>query len=250
MSASRLWRELLAGYSVTDVVSMALCDGHGCWGFLDLWRTTGPFSSGECAKLETIAGIVTGALRRSLLPTFTFESTGPVTRGGPAVLLFSEDIEVLTQTPHTDTYLRALLPTGADHTPIPAAAYNVAAQLLATEHGVDPHPASTRIPLGNGHWVTLRAARINETPSVAASIAVTIEPTPPTERTELFCRISGLTQRESDVLRCLVDGSTTRTVAQRMSISDHTVQDHLKAIFAKTGATSRRVLTARATGAT
>jgi hypothetical protein len=38
-------------------------------------------------------------------------------------------------------------------------------------------------------------------------------------------------------------------VAQLLSISEHTLQDHLKAIFAKTNTDSRRLLSARAAGA-
>ncbi|MDQ3661993.1 MAG: two-component response regulator [Actinomycetota bacterium] len=37
-------------------------------------------------------------------------------------------------------------------------------------------------------------------------------------------------------------------MAQRMYVSEHTVQDHLKSIFTKTGTRSRRILLARATG--
>jgi hypothetical protein len=36
----------------------------------------------------------------------------------------------------------------------------VAAQLLATEAGVDPHPPQARAHLADGLWLTLRAARI------------------------------------------------------------------------------------------
>jgi len=37
---SALWRELLHSYGVHDIVSAVLHDTMGCWGFLDLWRTS------------------------------------------------------------------------------------------------------------------------------------------------------------------------------------------------------------------
>jgi DNA-binding CsgD family transcriptional regulator len=41
-------------------------------------------------------------------------------------------------------------------------------------------------------------------------------------------------------------GADTRSIADQMFVSEHTVQDHLKAIFDKTGTKSRRNLLARA----
>lgn len=164
------------------------------------------------------------------------------------MLLVSNDLQLLTQTPQTDAYLRALLPTDPDRAPVPAGAYNVAAQLLAQENGVDAHPPWARVHLREGLWVTLRAARMEGSTPASASIAVSIEPTRPTERTALYARVVGLTERESELLHQLVGGSDTRELAQRLYMSEYTVQDHLKSIFAKTGANSRRVLIARATG--
>ena len=43
-------------------------------------------------------------------------------------------------------------------------------------------------------------------------------------------------------------GADTRDVAQRMFVSEHTVQDHLKSIFDKTGTRSWNRLLAIATG--
>jgi DNA-binding CsgD family transcriptional regulator len=250
-SKSRMWNELLANYGVDDVVSTVFRDQYGCWGFLDLWRTTGAFSAQECADLEKFAIVVTPALRRSLMPTFAHTSRPADELAGPAVLLLSDELALLTQTPQTDAYLRALLPTDADRSPVPAGAYNVAAQLVAREAKVDAHPPWARVHLREGLWVTLRAARIDTgSTDDAASIAVSIELTRPTERAELYARVVGLSEREAELLHHLVGGNDTREIGRRMFVSEHTVQDHLKSVFAKTGVNSRRMLIARATGLT
>ena len=46
----------------------------------------------------------------------------------------------------------------------------------------------------------------------------------------------------------LATGSDTRDLAQRMSVTEHTIQDHLKSIFAKTSSHNRRTLLSRALG--
>ena len=248
--ASLAWRDVLNGYGVSDVISTVFRDQYGCWAFLDLWRHGGVFVEADRQVLLDLADVATSALRRSSMPSFEHSSGTLDRHSGPAVLLLSDDLELLTQTPQTDAYLRALLPTDAERSPVPAAAYNVAAQLLAQEAGVDTHPPSARVHLRDGLWVTLRAARIDKTSADAASIAVSIEPTPATERAALYSRVAGLSGRECELLTHLVAGADTHELAQRLYLSEHTVQDHLKSIFAKTGVNNRRVLVARATGLT
>ena len=79
-------------------------------------------------------------------------------------------------------------------------------------------------------------------------IAVSIESISPVERRTLLARACGLSARETELLMHLAAGLDTRQIAQRMFLSEHTVQDHLKSIFAKTGAPNRRALLARAVG--
>ena len=122
-------------------------------------------------------------------------------------------------------------------------------QLLAREQGVDEHPPLARVHLRGGLWVTLRAARIEQgTAAVTAAIAVSIEPTPCRARAGLYARVVGLSEREAELVHHLVGGHDTREIARRMFVSEHTVQDHLKSVFAKTGVNNRRLLIARATG--
>lgn len=244
------WREFLQHYGVSDVISTVFRDQYGCWAMLDLWRRDGTFAEAEREVLSDLAEVSTATIRRSSMQSFEHNSSTIERPGGPAVLLLSDELELLTQTPQTDEYLRALMPTDADRSPVPAGAYNVAAQLLANEAGVDANPPRARVHLRDGQWVTLRAARIAKRTADSASIAVSIEPTPPTERAALYARVAGLTERESELLMHLVAGNDTRELAQRLFVSEHTVQDHLKSVFAKTGVNNRRVLVARATGLT
>jgi DNA-binding CsgD family transcriptional regulator len=170
---------------------------------------------------------------------------------GPVVLLLSPDLAVRAQTPQTQRYLRVLVPPEAeDQAPVPAGAYNVAAQLLATEAGVDDSPPLARVHLVNGRWLTLRAAWMDDAGQAPEErdIAVSIEPSTAGDRVSVFARACGLSPRETELLRHLTGGAGTRDVARRMFVSENTVQDHLKSIFDKSAARTRRALLARALG--
>jgi hypothetical protein len=60
------------------------------------------------------------------------------------MLLLSPDLQVRGQTPESMEYLRLLVPPAEGRQPVPAAAFNVSAQLLASEAGVDSNPAHGR----------------------------------------------------------------------------------------------------------
>ena len=245
---SLLWRELLQAYDVVDVASIVFRDAFGCWGFLDLWRgsTLGPFSAADAAFLSSICAPVTAALRVTQSRTFV-EGAERKARRGSVMLLLSDDLVVQGQTPETLDYLRVLVPPDLDRPPIPASAYNVAAQLLANEAGVDDNLPSARVHLAGGQWLTLRAARIDDGQS-ASRIAVTIDDTAPLDRARLFASAHGLSARETELLGHLAAGADTHTLARLMFLSEHTIQDHLKSVFAKTSVHTRRALLARALG--
>lgn len=248
LSRSRLWRELLDNYAIVDIASTVFEDRFGYWGFLDLWRSGdgSPFNEAAMTFLANIVEPITLGLRRCQANTFVLHPSHDPLRDGPVVLLLSPDLTVAGQTPSTHEYLRALVPPATGEAPIPASAYNVAAQLLAVEAGIDGHPPMARVHVSDGLWVTLSAARIGS--SGPQNIAVTISETVPAERLALFARAFGLSVRETELLNHLMTGFDTHELARLMFLSEHTVQDHLKSIFAKTSTRNRRTLLSRALG--
>ncbi len=241
---SLVWREVLSHHGVTDVASVVLADRYGCWGFLDLWRSGTPnaFDEDEISFLAELAPVLARALRTR--QAHTFSSIPPARRreDGPAMLVLSDNLEVGSQTVAAEEWLRMLVPAARDLPPVPASVYNVAAQLLAVEQSVDSHDARARVHLGEGTWLTVRAARMG------AQIAVSLEASSPGERLEVHALAHGLSERERELLGMLADGSDTKRIAARMYLAELTVQDHLKSIFATTGTHNRRSLLAQMFG--
>jgi DNA-binding CsgD family transcriptional regulator len=245
---SLLWRAHLADLGILDVASVVFTDRFGWWGFLDLWRRGSTFTNDEVDALVGARPTITSRLRDVQAAGFTV--AGVVAgRRGPGALVLSPALTVRAQTPQTQDWLAALVPPQSGRGPVPAAAYNVAAQLLATEAGIDSHPAQARVHLGGGTWLTVRADRVaGNQPVEDRDIVVTMEATSTTERRDVFSCSHALTGREEALLRHLADGVDTRTVARLMTISEHTVQDHLKSVFSKTSTSSRRELLAKSAG--
>jgi DNA-binding CsgD family transcriptional regulator len=252
-SRSLLWQEVQRELGVVDLATIPFGDRHGSWGLLELWRNEESFSPAELRYLGSLAPYVVPGLRAALARTFvdTPDQLLPV---GPAVVVLDPDLQVRSQTAGAAAALLRLNPPDEPMTPIPAAAYNVAAALVAAEHGVPVGEPWSRVHLGGSRWVTVKADRMAETAGGAQhglqpDIAVSIEPSTPAERTDLFARVHGLSARETEVLTLLGGGLSSHEVADRLVLSEHTVNDHVKAVLAKTGARTRQVLMSRALGA-
>lgn len=238
------WRQRLADLGVADVSSAVFEDRFGRWAWLDLWRSDSTFTDDERALLGDVRAVLTTGLRLAQARSFVGAPDGPHL-AGPAVVLLGPELEVIGLTATASTALRELNPPGDVPVPdpIPAAAMNVGAALLAAEAGVRVGPPWSRVHLGGGCWVTLRAERLTD-----GGIAVTIETSTPAERGEVFALAHGLTPREREVLGRLASGADSRALARTLALSEHTVNDHVRAILAKTGSASRQVLLARVAG--
>jgi DNA-binding CsgD family transcriptional regulator len=258
---------MLRDLGVTDIASVVFADRYGCWGFLDLWRRDQPYTTADADWLAGVSATITRALRRRQAAAFVASAPRTEPPAGPAVLILDDQLRIVSRTAAATDWLRSLLPTPQGMSPIPAVAYNVAAQLLAAEAGVDSHPPSVRSRVAGQSWVTLRASRLqvdgdflavaagsvaqpqSEPPGNRAGfIAVSIEESTAGPRLDLFALSHGLSEREHQVLLLLSRAAETRDIAMQMAITEYTVQDHLKSIFHKTALSSRNALLLTAIG--
>ena len=83
-------------------------------------------------------------------------------------------------------------------------------------------------------WVAGRALSVDEAITVALTVAAPQGAPPATVGQDL-----GLTPRELEVLRLLVDGRPNRDIAEELSISPRTVGKHIEGILAKLGVETR-----------
>lgn len=235
------WRAALAEFGITDVVSVTFEDRWGAWGFLDLWRCGATFSDGERDQLAALAPAMTPPLRMTVSRTFTVpDPRSPRLESG--VILLDRDLRVHSVTSGASEALMQLLPPTEPAPPVPAAAYNAGAALFAHEEGIWPGEPWSRVHLGTNRWATVRAERLGD------RIAVSIGPSTNDQRADLFARSNQLSRRETEVLRLALHGMDTRAIADELVIAHTTAEDHLKALLAKTGCTSRHQLLARALG--
>ncbi|QHK18678.1 LuxR family transcriptional regulator [Pseudarthrobacter psychrotolerans] len=271
-SRSLVWEGLMRRYGVTDVLFGVLADKHGCWGWLDLWRTDpeGPFSVEEVGYLAAVVHEVTPALRHAIARQFGTEipdglepvgheavrAGASAVGGGPrpelpqqAVLTLDADMAVVGGTASVEEWLGLLQAGPRPFQRVPAEVLNVAAQLLAREAGVDRHPASARVHIGSGQWALLQASRMDSTGTAAIPpLAVTIQACPPEARLDMVARSFGLTMRQRELLELASSGADTNAMAALLGIGAYTVQDQFKQIFETCGVHSRATLLALAMG--
>jgi DNA-binding CsgD family transcriptional regulator len=103
--------------------------------------------------------------------------------------------------------------------------------------------ARVRVRTPAGCWVVVQGSLLGDGPE--ARTAVLLEAARPAELAPLIADAYGLTDRERRVVELVAQGFATSEIGARLHLSAYTVQDHLKAIFDKTGTGTRGELVAR-----
>jgi DNA-binding CsgD family transcriptional regulator len=244
LQRSTRWRECLQPYGVGDELMTACRDRHGCWGSIELMRDSDDptFSEDDVAFLHQLAPTLATLIRLGLRD-MSDESHARPAAPPPATLIVDAELRTASWTHAFRTWLTEL-PTGPET--LPPAVYELGTRVLTPPAAANGLPASVRIRTRSGRWAVIQAARLEGADQ--GHVAITIRSATPDEIFDLLAKTYDLTRRERQLVTLILDGLATKQLAAALCISPHTVQDHLKAIFAKTRLSSRRELVSRLAG--
>lgn len=215
-------------------------DGQSAWGCVALHRRRGRFQDHEARLVGDVGGYIGEGIRRAILTTALAADGGPEP---PGLVLLRRDGSVESMTPAATRWLGELVDSTGEFAPLPLIVVSVADKARRAAAGQTQEVASVRLPKRTGGWLHVHASVLDG--ELHGRVAVMLQPAREPEIAGLIVDAYGLSRREREVTRLVLHGLSTREMAHDLHVSPYTVQDHLKAIFAKVGVGSRRELVAQ-----
>ncbi len=231
---------LLAEYGVGEELCLLLRDPRGVWGVLYLLREAGgrPFDSGDARRIAEVGPSLITALRG-------YVTAGPVAPSvhapPPSVLIVAADGRIGAMTPQARPWLEAM--TARQNVPGWLTESSFAALAAAARNPRGPYPRLCVPSVGSGWWTAIEAQPLGDD----GDVAVMIQRATGTLLLPSFCDWYAITARERQIVHHLQDGSAPKQIARLLDLSVHTVNEHLRAIFRKTGTCGRNELVAAIT---
>jgi DNA-binding CsgD family transcriptional regulator len=235
---SARYREVLTPAGYEHELRLVLRERGAPWGGFVFLRERGsaPFTQADSDLLASVSGPLAQSIRRASLRS-KVDGSRHIGKH-PGLLILDADHRVESITPGTEYLLAGILDHPPSTNPLPAALQAVAAQTLGS---TDAAPTQARIATRHGSWITVYGWRLEPSPP---RIALSVESARPETAAGLVLESYGLSPRERQVADLILTGHSTHEIARRLFLSPHTVRDHLKAIFIKTGTHSRGELVA------
>lgn len=235
---------LLARYGVGEELCLVLRDARGVWGLLGLLRAAGgrAFDTDDRHRIAAVGPPLIAAVRG-------YVTTGPIAPTGrglpPGMLVVDAEGKIAAMTPQARQ--RQVLMAQRQGAPDWLIEYCYASlSFEAREHARDPRRRYPRVctpSIVHGEWTAIEAQPLGD----EGDVAIVIQRATGELLVPAFCDWYGITTREQQVVRHLQDGTAPKQIARLLDLSVHTVNDHLRAIFRKTGASGRDELMAAIT---
>jgi DNA-binding CsgD family transcriptional regulator len=240
-SSSPRWHANITYGGDQEMIAAIRTRSGDVWGALGLYRQPDRplFDAYEQAFLAAISPLMAAAVRRALL---IGESTDPEGPDAPGMIVLGSDWRPESMSPGVEEWLLDLPDGNLAASRLPTAVLAVAGRVARSAPSTD-NPAEVavaRVLTRSGRWVVLHGVPLAALDS--QRVAVIVEPAHPSRIVPLLMSAYGLTEREQQLTRLILQGFSTIDIADRLVISEHTVQAHLRNIFTKTEVRTRRDL--------
>jgi DNA-binding CsgD family transcriptional regulator len=243
---SSRFRDLLTPAGLGPELRCAFVADASTWGALILVRRVGQpeFADRDVELLAAASGLFARAVRRGLVTEAS--RSVEVAREAPGVVELDTAGDLLRMSSTAEPLLAELSGStsaeGVRSAPLQALAGATRAAIAGRGPAASPTLPSSTVKTPAGSWLVLHGALLG--PEKSREVAVFIQGAHPTLVAPLLLKAYGLTPREQEIAQLTLRGATAVQAAQRLGISPHTVNDHLKAVFDKTGARTRGELSA------
>ena len=236
LARSPRYRDIFEPLGLADELRAVLRTRGAVWGFMCLHRERGAvFSPLEQGFIHRIAPHLAEGVRLGLLVQCAARDD---LVASPGLILLAPDDSVIGKNSAAERWLHELNWQEAGAIPVEINA--LAARLRRADALTSLSPL--RVRTRSGRWISLQASWVSgENRSV---LAVIIQEATPDEVAPIVMSAYGLSEQERAVSGLVFQGQSTHAISVRLHIAEHTVQDHLKSIFDKTGVRSRRELVA------
>ncbi|WP_328941644.1 helix-turn-helix transcriptional regulator [Streptomyces sp. NBC_00250] len=237
-------RDILTAYGASSELRLLLQDKRGVWGALGLLRCEGaaPFSGDDAQRAARLVPALVAALRRYATAGPLCPEVPPMSAG---VITVGPDHRIKAVSPQArlwlDQWSAHAIPSW-----VPEAFFVSLSLVARTEARRDGSiPLVCAPPAASGRWTTCQGQVLDA--DATGDVALVIQGATWDSVLPSLCEWYRITPRERDVVAQLRTGASVKQIARRLDLSAYTVNDHLKAVFRKTGADGRDELSAALT---
>jgi DNA-binding CsgD family transcriptional regulator len=226
-------REILQPAGFHSELRLAVRGGGRLWGALVLFREDplNPFTREECVDAATLGAPLAHALRAH--PIRTIPADVPAL--APGLVLLDPQNNIIAITTEAQAWLGDLVTPAPDETgpeDLTRVLYDAANAARAKSVGA----GATRLRTFSGRWLAVMGQRID---NHEADVAVMLYAADLHTLLPAVAAWYQLSARQAQVLERLMRGDPTKHIARDLRITRLTVNDHLKALYRKTGARGR-----------
>jgi DNA-binding CsgD family transcriptional regulator len=244
LRTSARFREMIEPAGSSDELRVAFVDQFGLWAALAIF-TDRKLTREDLQFVSELLPVTTAALR-SAAAAQALEAgataIAPDEHDGPSVLILNRDDRIVTADATARRRL-ALVPEPRQ-VELPGLLAFVSAQ---ARWGADGRSSTARMRTDDGRWFLIDASRLDG--AGGGEVAIVMQPAPALAVLDGALRALGLSVREREVTGLVLRGHSAKAIAAVLTISPWTVQDHIKAIYEKTGVSSRPELVTLVPGA-